>query len=239
MLGIDPLSAGALMILAAGAPKCEMPAPTQIDVIPKTLDIRYDYSKTMAQIQAYQSQSSTIDPHSFGGTSIMQGFMRGGISAAPRVLVKYATYDSYNAACAWYDKIEVVLEIDPTIVIAREVYNDRCMREGVLDHEMKHIKVDRKIVNKYAKQIGQKLYKELQVRGFKSQMVPSSMITSVVQRMQQTVIQLVQHEVKKMELERIDIQRTVDSKEEYERVSNLCPAFKKKLQQSFAVGVGR
>ena len=41
------------MVLAAGGGglKCELPKGTAINVTPKTLDVRYDYSQTLEDIQ--------------------------------------------------------------------------------------------------------------------------------------------------------------------------------------------
>lgn len=234
MLGVDPLTIGSLMVLAAGGGglKCEMPKGTAINVTPKTLDVKYDYSQTLAQLQKHQTD--TIDPHGFGGMSVTQGFMRGGIKLAPSVKLSYLTYEREGAACLWYDEINVVLEIDPTIVIAKEVYEDRCMHSAVRYHELKHVKVDRKIVNKYAKIMGQKLYEGLKSRGFKSGLIPVSSTEAVSKRMQETVYQIVEHEYRKMELERIDLQRAVDSKQEYDSVSAKCPDFRKRQSQTYS-----
>lgn len=227
MLPFDPVTVGSLMLLAAGGGlQCELPKGTAINVTPKTLDVRYDYSESLSQIQ--KVKSDTIDPHGFGGISITQGFMRGVIKMVPKIHMSYKSSQAQGIGCVWYDKIDVVIEIDPTIVIANEVYQDRCMHKAVREHELKHVKVDRQIVNKYAKIIGKKLYQELNNRGFISGIIPLSSMHNVKQRMQDTVYQVVKHEYRKMELERIDLQRAVDSKEEYERVSAKCPEFKAK-----------
>ncbi len=226
MFGFDPLIIGSLAVLAGGAPSCEMPKGTEINVTPKTLKVKYDYTQSLENIQ--KVKSDTIDPHGFGGYSITQGYMRGGIKLAPQVKLKYITYERQGLACIWYDSIDVTLEIDPTIVIAREVHQDRCMHGAVLEHEMKHVKVDRKIVNKYASLMGKKLYEGLSERGFKSGLIRASGTQEVMKRMQETVYEIVKHEYRKLELERIDLQRAIDSKGEYDRVSAICPGFKKK-----------
>ncbi|MCB1531714.1 MAG: hypothetical protein KDJ35_02480 [Alphaproteobacteria bacterium] len=230
MAVFDPLTVGSLLVLAAGGGglACDMPKATAINVTPKTLDIRYDYSQSLNQIQ--KIKSDTIDPHGFGGVSVTQGFMSGGIKLRPQVKLAYMTYERQGAACVWYDTIDVVLEIDPSIVIAKEVYEDRCMHEAVRRHELKHVKVDREIVNKYARIMGKKLYDELSVRGFKSGIINAAGTQTVMERMQDTVYDIVKHEYKKMELERIDLQRAVDNIKEYESVRDQCPSFQEKYQ---------
>lgn len=228
MPGIDLAGAGAILIMAAAqAPVCPMPKATQITVSPVTKDVKKDTSQTLAQIQGVHMD--TINPHSFGGTSMTQGFMKGAIAMTPQVKLNYSQIDGYDAMCLWYESINVKIEIDPTIVIAREVAADKCMGPAVLEHEMKHVKADRQIVNKYAKIMGQKVMEALKERGFKSEIIPIDHGKATAERMQQTVFEVVQHEYKKMELDRMDVQRAIDSKEEYERVSALCPVFGEKI----------
>lgn len=223
MPGIDPLTIGSLMVLAsggAGGLKCDMPKPTEINVVPKSLDVRYDYSQSLSQIQ--RQNTDTISPYGFGEFSVGHGYALSGVKVSKKAILGIMKYPTQGAVCAWYDTIDIVLEIDPTIVIAKEVRADSCKYRAVLEHELKHIKVTRLMANKYAKIIGQKLYEELSLRGFKSQIVAAPYLEGLKTRMQETVFQIVDHEVRKMELELIDLQRDVDSREEYERVSAKC-----------------
>ena len=231
MFGFDPLTAASLLILAGATPQnaaslCSPSPPAKINIIPKTLDLKYDYSRTLAQIQG--QETDTIDPYGFHGMSMTQGFMQGQIKMVPRVKLGQEYLGKYQAICLWYDTVDIVLEIDPMIVIGKEVYADRCMRQAVLDHEMKHVKVDRQIVNKYAKIMGQKVFDGLKERGFKVGPVKAESAQQIATRMQKTVFQIVDHEYQKMALERTDAQRAVDNLQEYERVDALCPDFKDK-----------
>ena len=124
--------------------------------------------------------------------------------------------------CIWYDKIDLKIEISPEIVIAKEVAEDPCRYKVTKEHELKHVMVDRKIVNKYAKTMGQKLFDGLKSRGFMVGPVKAERAQAVAQRMQETVGQLIEWEYKKMEIERAEKQQAVDSLEEYERVGNAC-----------------
>lgn len=222
--GIDPLTIGSLLVLAAGNPSCELPRRTEINVTPKALDVRYDFSRTLAEMQ--NMGSDTISPHAFGSYSYTQGLMKGSLTMIPQIYIKHKVYPDLGLACAWFDKIDVVLEIDPTIVIAKEVYEDDCMRRAVKDHELKHVRVDREIINKYAKIVGGKIYSGLKERGFKSEMVNQWALKGTIQRMQQTVYDIANHEYAKMNLERVERQRAIDTKQEYDRVNNKCHGFK-------------
>ncbi len=230
MFGIDPLTAGALLTLAAGSSDfCTPPKPTEINVIPASQEVKYDYSRSLSDLQG--QEVDTINPYDFTGNSRTQGFMKGSIKMQPRVELDYKHYPRQNVVCIWYDKINIEFEIDPTIVIAKEVYKDRCMHKAVKTHELKHVTADRKIVNQYAKVMGQKVYDGLKQRGFKAGPVRPDDAQAIADRMQKTVFQIIEHEYKKMELDRVEAQQAIDSLEEYNDVGDLCPDFDKRLRK--------
>jgi uncharacterized protein YutD len=131
----------------------------------------------------------------------------------------------YGAHCIWYEDITVHIEIDPTIVIAAEVAADRCMHAAVKTHELKHVNVDRKIVNKYANIIGKEVYDGLKQRGFVAGPIRTEYAEETANRMRNTVNKIISFQFKKMDLERSELQQGVDSLEEYNSVSAKCPDF--------------
>lgn len=216
------------MILAAASgpgQTCLMPRPTEINVTPETEEVRFDASRTIAQMQG--AQSDTINPYGFhSGMAATQGLMKGSIALRYVPKIKYEIDQATGTACVWYDSIDVEFRLTPVVMIAKEVHADRCMREAVTAHEMKHVRADRMIVNKYARAMGEKLYTELAGRGFVAGPVPASEATAVVARMQDTVRQIMELEQRKMEIERIETQRAIDNLAEYDAVNGKCPDFK-------------
>lgn len=232
MIGFDPLMVSSLLILASGAgDSCPRHDPAEINIIPRTEEVQYDTSQTLAELQGYQMD--TVDPYAFHGTTVTQAFMRGKIRVEQAIKLAHSQNRKRDLSCLWYDTIEVTLHIDPTIVVAREIYNDHCMRKAVIDHELKHVRVDREIVNKYANVIGQKLLSELQSRGFSAGPIPSDRVEEVSEKMQRVVKQILELETQKMSIDRQERQREVDSLGEYESVDAQCPAFEKKKQKLY------
>jgi hypothetical protein len=226
MFGIDPITLSSLLILAGNTAQCPAHDPTKIDVIPHTAKVKYDYSQSLEQIQAYQTD--TIDPYAFHGKTITQGFMKGQIELRHKLTFGTLTNQSRGYGCLWYDTIRIELDIDPEIVIAKELYQDRCMRDSIIDHELKHVRVDRAIVNKYAHSIGSRVYKALKTRGFSVGPFDIDRMEEVQGKMQRVVSQILELEYKKLGIERQEKQRDVDSLEEYEDVDSKCPSFDKK-----------
>ena len=165
MFGIDPLTLSSMLVLA-GNITCPAHAPTKINIIPRTQEVKYDHSQSLKKIQNYSTD--TVDPYGFHGQTITQGFMNGQIMLEHKIQYGQLTNSKYNYACIWYKDITVEIKIDPSIVIAKELYRDKCMRNAILGHELKHVRVDREIVNKYARAMGAKLMSALKSRGFEA-----------------------------------------------------------------------
>jgi hypothetical protein len=222
-----PLIVVSAALLAAGggaAPVCTLPEPVKIIVEPRTADLVYDHSRSMAALQG--QQLDTINPYGFDGVAVTQGFMEGAIAMRPSVKLDYRLVAGARAACVFYDTIKVEISITPRITVASEVWGDPCMRRAVIDHEMKHVMTDRRIINKYGRVMGERLHRALAERGFIAGPMHPEDMEAVARRMQQVVFQILEHEYKKMALERAEAQQAVDSREEYDRVSALCPDFK-------------
>jgi len=232
MFGIDPISLTSLVILVGNTITCPSHPPTKINIVPHTKEVKYDHSQTLKQIQKYSMD--TVDPYSFHGTTITQGFMKGGISLDHQIQYGQSINEQYGYACIWYKTITVNITIDPTIVIAKELYKDRCMRKAILEHELKHVRVDREVVNKYARLMGKKLMTELKSRGFSAGPMNIKSTNATAKKMQRVVAQLLEFEYKKLGIDREEKQRAVDSLGEYNKVDKKCPRFKDKKQQLYA-----
>lgn len=236
MFGIDPLTISSALILAGNAAGsaivCPAHEPTKINIIPRTEKVKYDYRQTLKKIQNYSTD--TVDPYGFHGTTITQGFMKGRVQLKHKVKLGTYVNETYGYACIWYQDITVELHIEPTIVIAKELYKDKCMRNAILGHELKHVRVDREIVNKYAKSMGSKLLSALKSRGFSAGPMQKDRLEEVSQKMLRVVYQILELENKKMGVDRQEKQREVDSLEEYNSVDEKCPSFKKKKAKLYS-----
>lgn len=201
---------------------CQPPKATKINVKPETHPVKYDYTKTLAQLQ--RVQSDTINPYGFHQTTQIRGLMQGSIQVRnPDVKFGYRQIDIAGNTCVWFDTITIGIVIDPTIIIAKEVAADPCTLKAVRGHELQHVKIDRQIVNKYARSMGEKVHKALESRGYAAGPVPAAQVQDMVNKMGEIIFKIVGHEQKKMVLERDERQQAFDSLDEYENVANSCP----------------
>lgn len=232
MFGFDPVTASSLLIMAGTKVTCPDREPTKINIVPHTAEVQYDYSQSLRDIQNYQTD--TVDPYGFHGQTVTQGFMKGQIGLEQKIRFGQSKNPRYGYACVWYHDITVNIHIDPKIVIARELYHDPCMRRAIINHELKHVRVDREIVNKYAKSMGNKLMSALKSRGFSAGPFDLSRLPEVQSKMQRVVHQVLELEYQKLGIERQERQRAVDSRAEYDSVDQECPDFKKRKSHIYS-----
>lgn len=227
MPAFDPLTASALLILASAPAQtfCDQPAPAvKISVIPKTKPIKYDYSQSLADIQS-SPHEHTHDPYGIHGGSITQGFMDSQMKFEHEIGVTYQTFTPENMSCLWYKAINVTIEIDPKIVIAREVKADRCMFKAVLDHEKMHINIDRRIINQAVVDIDMSIHRQLSKMQSPIGPIPSEKVKAASQKMVALMKNIITKEADRILLERQEKQNAFDSREEYDRIAALCPKF--------------
>ncbi|MDH5722683.1 MAG: hypothetical protein OEY94_05110 [Alphaproteobacteria bacterium] len=235
LFGFDPLTASTLMVLAAAShygDECPKRPRTKINVIPVTEEVKYDYSKSLKELQG--QASGTVDPYGFHGTTVTQAYMSGTIAPQASISFDYNEIKGRRGICLWYKSIDVDIKIDPTIVIAQELYKDSCMRKALIGHELKHVKVDREVVNDYANLIGKKLLKELKARGFAVGPIPFEEAERVTGKMRHVVKQILELEYQKMHIDRQERQREVDNLEEYQSIDKKCPRFQEKKRELYS-----
>ena len=226
VFSITPIVASSLLVLASGGADgvvCRPDKAGKINVIPSTAPLTYDASHSVKDLQ--NVKVDTVDPHGVGSGSVTQGFMEGQIAMQPHVRIAHKTFEEKNIGCLWYDDITVKIHITPKIVMAKEVYADPCMRAAVIEHEKKHVNVDRQVVNKYSKSLAKKLYGVLKTSGFYRGPIPADQMESTAKAMQNLIAQQVEVEYQRLTLERMVEQQKVDTLEEYQRVQSLCKGF--------------
>jgi len=210
---------------AGGREFCNPDKPTTINVIPSTKDVTYDYSLDLAGLQ--HIHSDTVNPFGFHQRTQTRGLMRGAIQIpGPEISFRIEPVDPRGEyICVFFDEITIELKIEPEIVIAKEVAADPCMHKVTREHELEHVMIDRRLVNKYARVMGEKVNEALKQRGYGGGPFKHAEKDQVFQSMGDVVFKILNHEQKKMFLERNEQQQALDSLDEYKRISAACPGF--------------
>lgn len=204
---------------------CYARSAPYIDIVPRTDAIQYDFTKSEAELNSFKID--TVNPYGENVIVDVGGLMAGGIELKHSAKVGYVSNPNNGLACLWFDSLTVDIGISPTIYVAREYNKGTCMHNAILEHEMKHIEVDRQIVNKYANVIGYKLNDFLSQNSVYGPF-PDSQIHTMQQQMTNQISDIIRNSTDIMKQDRAAAQQAIDSREEYDRVSGLCKDFKRK-----------
>lgn len=206
--------------VSAAEIKCDAGETPRIVSVPSKSDIKYDFSKTKADLREFDVD--TISPYAVGTKTHVGGLMSGEISLENQIAFVHQTYERAGQACLYINEIKVTFHVDPTIYVAKEFKPGTCEHKAVLDHEKKHILVDRMMVNKYNERISKTLTYAINKYGYSFGPFPMEQLEPAQKKMQDYIEGIIREESERMNKERRARQQDVDTLEEYERVSSLC-----------------
>lgn len=198
---------------------CRVEAAPQVNVAVKSDDISYDYSKNAAELKALENNRDS-SPYPPGADTVTGGLRADHPTVATNVTLDIVSRKWGNEGCVRYKTINVEIHLHPQIYVARE-YNTGTCHSAVLAHELKHVQVDREVMNKYAGLIAAEVqdivnrtgalgpFKMESVEAVKAQ--AAGYITTATDRIEKT-----------METELNTRQRAVDSLKEYRQVGSFC-----------------
>lgn len=198
---------------------CKPSGVPKIEVKTLTDDINWDYSKSEKDLNKFKID--TINPYGQNVITDVGGLMQGGIMMQEQMRYSTLTRSSVGQICYWYDQVVVTLHIKPTIYIASEFPRGTCKHNAIREHELKHVTVDREIVNKYAALLGaavQEIVNRKPIYG-PYHVAQSKDVENFLN--QQLAVALKRYS-SAMDEERKKRQQVVDSLAEYERVNKLC-----------------
>lgn len=153
--------------------------------------------------------------------------MKGGIETSQSMRFSTLTNPRLREVCYWYDTVDVNIHINPTIYIASEFPQGSCMHNAIMEHEQKHVTVDREMVNKYAQLIGNAIKAETDRQPIYGP-VPLAQEKAIEAAIKSKMQSIVTNLIAQMDQERKTRQQVVDNLSEYQRVNALCPDQKKK-----------
>lgn len=217
---LESLAATSL-ILASGTLEpptwCQAPRAPVIRVGLLAPQPTSDFSKTMADLEKFHIDTKNpygahIDTHVGGLTSgtikVEQKTALGGVRKGEQ-------------GCMWLDNVQVTVRLDQKVYVAKDYAPGTCLHNAVWDHEHKHVRVDREIINKY-RPIFENALRQSTVARTVQGPIPTDRVKDMQARMIETLRQVVAQVTEKMESERDTRQGQVDTKAEYDRVSALC-----------------
>lgn len=196
---------------------CQIDKPATIRVALVAPTPRSDFSKNMAQLEKFHID--TVNPYGAKVDSHVGGLTSGSIKVEQKMRISGATQS--GKTCLWPDHIDVIMRLDQIVYIASEYKQGTCMNASVWEHEHKHVRVDREIINKYRPIFERQVQAAVAKMGVTGPFNTASQQTYQDQMMSR-VSAAVSVVTKQMESERNKRQQDVDTLEEYERVSQVC-----------------
>jgi hypothetical protein len=198
---------------------CKPSGGASIQVKTSTDEILWDYSKSEKDLNKFKID--TINPYGKSVITDVGGLMQGGIMMQEQMRYSTLTRSSVGQICYWYDNVVVTLHIKPTIYIASEFPRGTCKHNAIREHELKHVAVDREIVNKYAALLGsavQEIVNRKPIYG-PYHVAQSKEVEAFLNQQLSVALKRYSQE---MDDERKKRQQGIDSLAEYERVNKLC-----------------
>lgn len=176
-----------------------------------------DFSKTMKQLEGFRID--TKNPYGAHVDTHVGGLTSGTVKVEQTMAVGGVRHG--DESCVWPTRVTVTLRLEQRVYVARDYPPNTCMHNAVWNHEHKHVRVDREIINQY-----RPVY-ERAVRAYLAKNPLIGPISKGQEKAAQSRVmaglrQAISVVTKKMEADRGARQQAVDTRAEYDRVSALC-----------------
>lgn len=219
--GLDYILAGYVQLASAQNIVCKPIRAPEITVTASSTKMETDHSRSRAELSTpIPGVRRGQSPYGEGVETITEGLMLGSVKMPGNY--SFITQKSSNGqGCIHIDKVNVRIEINPKIYIAREYVPGSCEYNAVMEHEKKHVAVERFIVDKYIRIIGDVLKKNIDARGYVFGPFPAQHMEIAQADLGKFLTAAVEPYSKRMQAERERLQSEVDTLQEYERVARV------------------
>ena len=218
VLLLIPLALFFLCLTMHSALACTQHTQPVINVAPQTHPILYDFDTSSLALSRLQRDKQS--PYGIGADTATGGLRH---DQPQYKLVVYVESDfdpNSGLYCLWYRKIDLEITLQPKIFVAREFNQGNC-RTAIIEHEQKHVVVDRLLINKYAKKVGAELSSIISNIGAEGPF-PLRDALATRRKMIAAVKKIIEEEQRAHIQELNTLQNQIDSLEEYQAVSKHC-----------------
>jgi len=200
------------------------------NVAPQVPDISVDLNVTQPGIdhslvrqELRRFDINTVSPYGPGAMVHVNGLMRGAISLETQSALAWQHLSNGENNCFWFNNVKIVLRLNPTIYLAREIPENTCLYREVLQHEYKHFNTDVQLAQDYRATLKSELTSFVTRMGVLGP-YPMQMQASAQGELGRRLEQAISAVNERMKAERMRRQALIDTREEYERVAASCPA---------------
>lgn len=216
--GLDILAVSGWLLLASGKPSCVMQQAPHIVINPVTDPVRYEFNLTAEELG--RMQSNTINPYAPDTDSTTGGLRHDQPKMEYSVSWAKVINPDKGTVCLGYQKVRVDIRLSPKIYIAKDKDFKDC-RDIIIEHELKHVQVDRKIMNDFSSRLGAAIQAAVNEAGALGP-YNTHQTEEIEQQMQNHIKSVISAQELWLKKQMAQQQSNVDSLEEYERISKIC-----------------
>lgn len=212
-----PLAVSGYLLAASPGGWCAPKRDPYINVRIEKWAPGIDLTRSSADLQHFKID--TVNPYGPGVESTVGGLTNSAIEVGQKIAVGGARLGASH--CLWFERVDVTVVLKPTIFVAREYPQGSCRFKAIWDHELKHVAVDKALLDKY-----RGVYDRSIRDAVRAHVVEGPFINQTDRAVQDIMINrlqvLGQNITARMKSERDRLQQQIDTLAEYERVGKLC-----------------
>lgn len=179
-------------------------------------------------------QSDTISPYGLSVEMVTRGLRHDQPEMEYRIEYGTSTHPKTGSFCIWYKKIDVNIKLAPKIYVAKGFNRGSCGK-FILEHEKKHVLVDRQVMNKYSQMMGKSIQNAVNMAGAMGP-YKAGRTQEISESMQQHIDSAIQSVLLLMKNEMNQRQQAIDSREEYDAGHLACKNISKQVMTSTLEG---
>lgn len=215
----DPSAAAGLvmLVLSQGCPPQQSPL---IDINVINNPPHYDNTYSSAELGEIPIDTQ-IARHS-NEVFVTGGLTRGQITTSWESSFAKMLDERTGVACIWLKSLRLTLSYTPNVYIASEHRPGSCRYDIIMEHEIRHVNTDIMTLNEFLPQIQQNVQDAVDALGVRG---PYQDIQTdrIRKNMQDTVSDRLRDTLTRMDTVRRQRQQLIDTRQEYMRLSNMCP----------------
>jgi hypothetical protein len=208
-------------IFAAGNAAASVPAcpasHTEIRISKDVEEPRIDYSKRATQLESMKFRDPVASDRSFARVA---GLTVAAIAVDSEIRIASTATSAAEPPCAWPSVVTVTLSTAPTVYVGAD--HGVCSREIGLGHEMQHVAIDKKVIDTYGPIFRRRLDAMIDAMNSAAP-EPRLDINSWRARIEEKINAVISVTSDKLNDDRANQHRTLDSPVEYLRLSYACP----------------
>jgi len=219
LIGLDYLLATHLYAAASNI-ECRAPVTPPIVVEVTEEEISYDFNKSEEDLGEFRKK----DAYSVYGDAPIttRGLAKQEIKFAASLGYGSLKFTKMNVTCILINAIDLKLTVNPVIYISKNIPKGSCLHDAVMEHELEHVEIFRRISKKYTKLMQVELDKTFAPWGYAFGPFTSSLAPVEQKKIETKVSDIAKKFIDKMSIENARAQAKHDSLEEYESVNHKC-----------------